>query len=253
MGLGEDAPVRHVFRYLVDGDPAEGDLISLCDDDSHHLSRVVRRQVGDPVEVIAPAGDLWPCEVVTVGRPATVRVGGPALPAPAACDVTLWVGLTERGRLDLGAGRAAELGVRRRGVVVTARAKRVPDADAWDRRAARMQRLAVSAARQSGRGVRPIQMGLVPWAHVIETTPSGQGIILDPRAGTSLDDALGTRAGGDAVTLLVGPDTGFSDGEADEAVAGGFTAVQMGAGVLRAETAAITAAALTLGALGGLG
>jgi 16S rRNA (uracil1498-N3)-methyltransferase len=96
-------------------------------------------------------------------------------------------------------------------------------------------------------------MGLVPWAHVIETTPSGQGIILDPRAGTSLDDALGTRAVGDAVTLLVGPDTGFSDGEADAAVAGGFTAVQMGAGVLRVETAAITAAALTLGALGGLG
>ena len=253
MGLGEDAPVRHVFRYLVDGDPAERDVITLCDDDSHHLSRVVRRQVGDPVEVISPAGDLWPCEVVAIGRPATVRVVGRALPAPAACDVTLWVGLTEPGRLDMVAEKAAELGVRRLGVVVTGRAKRVPDADAWDRRPARMQRLAVSAARQSGRGVRPIQMGLVPLAHVIETTPSGQGIILDPRARASLDDALGTRAVGDAVTLLVGPDTGFSDGEADEAVAGGFTAVQMGAGVLRAETAAITAAALALSALGGLG
>jgi 16S rRNA U1498 N3-methylase RsmE len=54
------------------------------------------------------------------------------------------------------------------------------------------------------------------------------------------------------MTLLVGGDTGFTDFEADAAVAAGFAAAQMGAGVLRAETAAIAAATLALNHMGGL-
>jgi len=244
--------LRHVFRYLVDEDPVDGAEIALSDDDSRHLVKVVRRQVGDGVEVIAPGGDLWPCEVVSTGNPAMVRVTGPARPAPAAAPLSLWVGLTEPGKLDLVAEKAAELGVARLGVLVTDRAKRVPEPDAWDRRQARMQRVAVSAARQSGRGVRPVPMGLVPLAHVLETTAPGQGIILDPRAGDSLARVIGGRDPGVPMTLLVGGDTGFTDSEADAAVAAGFAAAQMGPGVLRAETAAIAAATLALNHMGGL-
>ena len=252
MGVGEDGPLRHVFRYLVDEVPVEGGQIVLDADDSRHLVKVVRRQVGDPVEVIDAAGDLWPCEVVSTGNPAVVRVCGPARPAPAVAPLALWVGLAEPGRLDLVAEKAAELGVRQLGVVVTSRAKRVPEPDAWDRRQARMQRVAVSAARQSGRGVRPVPMGLVPFAHVLETTAPGQGIILDPRAGDSFAEVVGGRAPDAPMTLLVGGDTGFTDAEADAAVAAGFTAAHMGAGVLRAETAAIAAATLALSHMGGL-
>lgn len=252
MGLGEDGALRHVFRYLVDEDPVEGGQIVLDPDDSRHLVKVVRRQVGDGVEVISPDGDLWPCEVVGTGNPAVVRVCGPARPAPAVPPLTLWVGLTESGRLDLVAEKAAELGVRGLGVVVTARARRVPEPGAWERREARMQRLAVSAARQSGRGVRPVPMGLVPFAHVLETTAPGQGIILDPRAGDSLAEVVGGRAPDAPMTLLVGGDTGFTDAEVDEAVAGGFGAAHMGAGVLRAETAAIAAVTVALNHMGGL-
>ena len=88
--------------------------------------------------------------------------------------------------------------------------------------------------------------------HVLETTAPGQGIILDPRAGDSLAQVIGARDPGAPMTLLVGGDTGFTDSEADAAVAAGFAAAQMGAGVLRAETAAIAAATLALNALGGL-
>lgn len=244
--------MRHVFRYLVDEEPVEGGEIALTDEDSRHLVKVVRRQLGDAVEIIAPGGALWPCQVVGTGNPAVLRVTGPSRPAPPVAPLALWVGLAEPGRLDLVAEKAAELGVRDLGVVVTARAKRVPDPDSWARREARMQRVAVSAARQSGRGVRPVPMGLVPFAHVLETTAPGQGIILDPRAGDSLADVIGGRDPGAALTLLVGGDTGFSGDEADAAVAAGFAAANLGPGVLRAETAAIAAATLALNHMGGL-
>ena len=55
-----------------------------------------------------------------------------------------------------------------------------------------------------------------------------------------------------SVTLLVGPEGGFSVEEAESARAQGFRAVGLGPRILRVETAALVAVALTQSALGGL-
>jgi 16S rRNA (uracil1498-N3)-methyltransferase len=245
--------MRHLFRYVVDQAPVVGASMTLADDGSHHLARVVRRRPGDEVEVIAPDGALWPCEVVDAGPPSVVRVTGPGRPGPRVAPVDLWVGLCEPGRLDLVVEKAAELGIRRVDVMVTARAKRVPDEAAWARRMERMARVAEGAARQSGRGTWPVPGPLVPFAHVLNHIAPEQGIVLDPRAATPLAGVLAARPGGAAVTVLVGPDTGFSGAEVDAAIAAGAAAAGLGGGMLRTETAAIAAATLALAARGGLG
>lgn len=63
---------------------------------------------------------------------------------------------------------------------------------------------------------------------------------------------LDRRADGEPLTVLVGPDTGFTDAEVDAACATGMTSAHMGAGMLRTETAAIAAATLALRSLGTL-
>lgn len=236
--------MRHVFRYVVGEEPAEGAEVVLGDADSHHLATVVRRRAGDAAELIAPSGDLWPCEVVHPGPPSRVRVTGPPRTPPRVRPVYLWVGLAEGGRLDLIAEKAAELGVAGLGVMVTARAKRVPDDRAWAKRAERMARVAEAAARQSGRGRWPAPGPLVPFNHVLTETVPEQGVMLDPRAAAPLADILRARPGDHPVTLLVGPDTGFDDAEVQAARARGITTAGMGEGMLRAETAAIAAAVL---------
>lgn len=236
--------MRHVFRYVVAEQPAEGVEMVLDEADSHHLATVVRRRAGDAAELIAPSGDLWPCEVVEPGPPSRVRVTGPPRTPPRVRPVHLWVGLAEGGRLDLIAEKAAELGVSSLGVMVTARAKRVPDDRAWGKRAERMSRVAEAAARQSGRGRWPAPGPLVPFGHVLTDTAPEQGVMLDPRAAAPLADILRARPGDQAVTLLVGPDTGFDDAEVAAAHARGIATAGMGEGMLRAETAAIAAAVL---------
>ncbi|MGB1626338.1 MAG: RsmE family RNA methyltransferase [Miltoncostaeaceae bacterium] len=239
--------MRHVFRYVVPDDPDAGagapDVV-LGPDDSHHLARVVRRRAGDAVEVIGPSGGIWPCEVADLGPPARLRVTGPPRPSPRAPVVDLWVGLCEPACLDLIAGKAAELGVRSLGVMVTARARRVPDADAWAKRAARMGRVAEAAARQSGRGTWPAPGPLVPFDHVLTEIDAAQGVMLDPRASAPLADLLRSRPDGEGTVILVGPDTGFDESEVRSAADRGIPAVSLGAGMLRAETAAIAAAVL---------
>lgn len=244
--------MRHVFRYVVDEEPRAGEPVVLAGPESHHLARVVRRRAGDEVEVIAPSGDLWPCRVVAPGPPAVLEVTDAARPAPVVPPVHLRVGLCDAGRLDLVAEKAAELGVLSLQVMVTARARRVPDAHAWSRRAERMARVAEAAARQSGRGTWAAPGALVPFDHVLNETVPEQGILLDPRAAAPLAEVLRARPAPAPVTILVGADTGFDHAEVQAARDRGLATATLGSGMLRTETAAIAAAVLaTVGRDGG--
>lgn len=235
--------MRHVFRYLVDAVPDGDAPIALASDDAHHLVRVVRRGVGDAVELIDPVGTRWPAEVVEAGERALVRVVGPGRPAPPG-GPRLYQGLTEWPRLDLLAEKAVELGAGGLTLFTSARSGRVPAAEAWERRRARLERVIEAAARQCGRAPLGRVAGLVPFAQVMSDTRSGEGFLIDPRGDVPLLSALaGVRRGAD-IALVVGPAAGFSPAEVEQARAGGLAVCTLGPTILRSETAALAALAL---------
>ncbi|MGD9694414.1 MAG: 16S rRNA (uracil(1498)-N(3))-methyltransferase [Thermoleophilia bacterium] len=233
--------MRHVFRYLVADPPAPGDVVTLAPADSHHLARVVRRRPGDVVELGDGAGAVWSAHVLDPGPPATVRVAS-RVEARAPAPVTLYQGILEWGRLDVLVEKAVELGVGEIVLVATERSRRVPEQQAWERRRARVLRVAESAVRQSGRAVLPAVRGLVPFGDAMREITPGEGFLIDPRGDEPLAAALAGRSAGTA--LVVGPEAGFSDGEAAAARAAGLRACTLGPAVLRAETAGIAAVVL---------
>ncbi len=239
--------MRHVFRYVVPGRLGPGDEVDLGADDAHHLVRVVRRRPGDGVEVMDDAGAIWPAVVLATSPGARVRVEGEApLAPPAAVPVTLYQGLVEWGRLDTVVEKAVELGAAEVVVFTSERARRVPSADAWERRRERLDRVAVAAARQSGRPpLRPVR-GLVPFGAIADEVRDGEAFLIDPRGDAPLQAATGAPAG--PLALVVGPEAGFSDAEVGTARAAGFAVRHMGPATLRAETAAIAGLALVASA-----
>ena len=58
--------MRHTFRYLLDAPVAPGARVVLGRDDSHHLTRVVRRRTGDAIEVGDGVGGAWSATVVAL-------------------------------------------------------------------------------------------------------------------------------------------------------------------------------------------
>jgi 16S rRNA (uracil1498-N3)-methyltransferase len=240
--------MRHTFRYLVARPPEEGEEVELSPEDSHHLARVVRRRPGDEVELTDGAGRLWSAVVVEAGERARVRAAAPR-PAPAASAVALYLGLTEWGRVDLVVEKAAELGVGEVALLVTERARRVPDAAAWERRRERMERVAQAAARQSGQVWLPRLRGLVPFADAVAEIPSGEGCLIDARGDAAIADAVGPSG---RAALLVGPQAGFSECEVARAREAGLAVCGLGPGTLRTETAALVAVSLALAATGRL-
>lgn len=244
--------MRHTFRYLVTGPLAAGDRVMLAPDDARHCARVVRRGVGDMVELIDGDGGLWAATITALDGGVEVMVGA-RRPAPALAPVILGVGLLDSARLDLVVEKATELGVRECAVVLTGRVRRVPEDAAWRRRADRLGRVVQAAARQSGRGrLMPVR-GLVPFGDIVADTAPGTGFLIDPAGDIPLGAALRAAPPEHPRTLLVGPEAGFARDEVDHAAAAGWTICTLGPAVLRAETAAVTAVALACDAAGHLG
>lgn len=245
--------MRHTFRYLARGPLAEGDRVTLRPDDARHCVRVVRRGVGDTVELIDGDGGLWAATVCAVGAGVDVVVGA-RRPAPELAPVVLAVGLLDSVRLDMVVEKATELGARECVVTLSERVRRVPEDAAWRRRAERLDRVVEAAARQSGRGRLMRVRGLVRFGDIVADTATGTGFLIDPGGDNPLGTALRAATRPERpLTLLVGPEAGFSAHEVRQAEAAAWTICTLGDAVLRAETAALTATALACEAAGHLG
>ncbi len=241
--------MKHTFRYRVD-DLVAGAEVALSADDSHHLARVVRRVVGDEVELLDRASAIWPATVVDPGPPARLRVGAAARPAPPLLPLRLAVGLAEWGRLDLVVEKATELGVPSLTLFSSERTRRVPDAPAFAARRERMHRVGEAAARQSGRADAVAIDDLLTLDALLAACDPTATLLVDASGERPLGEALRALAA-PTVAVIVGPDAGFSRSEIERAAALGVATVTLGSAVLRTETAAIAVAAVAADTFGG--
>jgi 16S rRNA (uracil1498-N3)-methyltransferase len=221
---------------------AAGPLV-LEGDDHHYLFRVRRLARGDEVLLFDGAGREATARVdqVTPER-AHLTVDAPRAQPAAAALLRVLLPLLKGERMDWAIEKLTELGVAE---IVPVRAARCVVTLAPDRAAARVARweaLARAAARQSGRAALP-RIG-APCELPAALADPGLGLVLWEQArGAALRDALPAERPA-RVTVLVGPEGGLAAEEVDLAVAAGFVAVGLGDHIVRAETAAIAAAAI---------
>ncbi|HLL70027.1 MAG TPA: 16S rRNA (uracil(1498)-N(3))-methyltransferase [Pyrinomonadaceae bacterium] len=253
----------------------DGATVALAREEASHLRNVLRLKAGDEVFVFDGEGREYVCVVAASesgGRArverATLEVRGQVEPerAESPLDLTLAVALLKGEKFDLVVQKATELGVWRIVPVVTKRSDvRVPRegrnaAAATADRVPRWRRIALEAAKQSGRARLPEIFTPVSFASLVEedagalfkegagvaaaTAADGQRLLFTERGGRGLAETAKEwreeeKMRPAKLTALVGPEGGWDDEEIAEAVAAGWLAVTFGGRVLRAETAAI--------------
>ena len=227
------------------------DSVTLASDEARHLREVLRLKVGDEVYVFDGKGKEFHCRIEESRRD-TARLKVIAEIAPARPEsplaITLAVALLKGEKFDLVVQKATELGVVRVVPVVTKLADiRLRDEADAVKRVSRWQRIALEAAKQSGRARVPAVEGPVAFAALVEaaTRPEEARVLFAEGGGAPLASLL-TTAGGrhTAAVALVGPEGGWEDEEVAHAGAYGWHIVTLGGRTLRAETAAITVCAL---------
>lgn len=212
--------------------------VTLTADEARHLREVLRLKPGDEVSVFDGEGKEYRARVVSARREsAELELGEEIATArpESPLQLTLAVALLKGEKFDLVVQKATELGVNKIIPLITRYADiKLRDESDAAKRVARWQRIALEAAKQSGRAVVPEVSLPVTFGSLLD----GNCVLFSERGGHEFKQIE------KPITAIIGSEGGWSDEELDQARAAGAQVVTLGGRILRAETAAITAAAL---------
>ena len=241
---------------------AEHAELDLPPDVAHQVRDVLRVTPGATIQVLDGHGATYPAEVLTLDRRRVVVHLGARLEQQAEfpCRVVLCQGMLKAAKFEWILQKATELGVSAIQPLLTERAVAATEITG-EARQRRWRRILAEALEQCGGDRLPELRTPQPLTHVLAQV-SPQSIALFPweESATAplratLHEALSAAGGLSSVVevrLFVGPEGGFSAGEAAQAKRHGALLVTLGARILRAETAALVATTLTLDTLGAL-
>jgi 16S rRNA (uracil1498-N3)-methyltransferase len=228
----------------VDAALEPGALLTLTGSAAGHLTRVLRLRPKAVLTLFNGRGGEYAARIERVqGNKVTVAVGEhAAIERESPLPLTLAQGVSRGERMDLVVQKATELGVARLVPVLTERSIVRLDEEQSDRKSSHWRAVAISACEQCGRNRLP-EVALPSRLREFLRQPPGDSVrlLLSPSATQRIEDVPRPARG---ATVLIGPEGGLSDAEQEDALAAGFTAVNLGPRVLRTETAAI--ASLTL-------
>ena len=243
--------------------------MTLAQEEARHLRDVLRLRAGEEVFVFDGEGREFACVVAELGAGkhcyARLEVRAPVEAArpESPLRLTLALALLKGEKFDLVVQKATELGVARVVPVATLRADvRARDAKDEGKRAARWRRLALEAAKQSGRARVPVVEPPRALADALreEAAPPGAHaerlpLFFTERGGRGLMSAVGGLFGAvpPRVAAMVGPEGGWDDSEIEAARHADWQLVTLGGRTLRAETAAVAAVVLLQHLFGDLG
>jgi len=222
-----------------------GAIVDLPETVAHHL-HVVRQQAGDELVLFNGEGGQVRARLVEIGkrRASAEVVAVEAVEAELPYAITLAQGLPEgSSKMDWIVEKAVELGVTAIQPLAAARSVVKLSGERAEKRQAHWEGVVVAASEQSGRNRLARLAPLQDFNRYIAQPADGPRILLSPRATQSLAGWARSTAP-QAVTLLIGPEGGFSAAEEEAAVAAGALALSMGPRVLRTETAGLAALAV---------
>jgi 16S rRNA (uracil1498-N3)-methyltransferase len=217
--------------------------VTVTGEEFHHSVRVVRVRAGEEVELFDRAGNAARGIVQSLDRDsATITTTESLASRESPLAIHLAMAIIQLEKFELVLQKATELGVRTIIPMVTEHVELRPERYANKRE--RWEKIVFEAVKQSGRAVIPRIEETQEFADVI--VRSGMKILFDADAEPS---SIGQP---DEVTLLIGPEGGWSTDELRDAHAAGCLFQRLGPRRLRAETAAIAAAAVIASRFGDL-
>lgn len=219
----------------------QGDPLTLDDDSAHYLRNVLRLEKDDVVLLFNGEGGEFHCLLEEVSRKAVrVRVGEfSGRNVESSLSVHIGMGISRGDRMDLAIQKAVELGVSVITPIITERCLVQLKGEKIEQRLLHWRKIAQHAAEQSGRTIVPSLNAIENVTHWLGKQ-LGLRLFFDPRATFTMKSLTPQNA---HLTLLTGPEGGFTEQERELAIANGFIAVRLGQRILRTETAAIAALA----------
>ncbi len=250
-----------MIRLLLPPEELALHEIVIRGDNAHYLSSVLRVHPGDKVTIFDGRGNRYLCGIRRINKKEVIaeKIKVETFSAESPISIILAQGIPKGDKMDFIVQKSTELGVKKIIPLITERSQ-----IRQTTRSTRWKKIAVSASQQSGREKIPEIEDAVAFKEFL-TNPylplhpplskggqaGGKGIIFsEEEKNKNIEEALKNTEGSTTITLLIGPEGGFSDTETKMAIEKSFIAVSLGPRILRTETAALSAIAIIQHRLG---
>jgi 16S rRNA (uracil1498-N3)-methyltransferase len=212
-------------------------------DEFHHSIRVVRARVGEEVELFDRAGNAAKGIVESIERDrAVIRTGDPLPSRESPLAIHLAMAIIQLEKFELVLQKATELGVRS---IIPLDTERVElRRERYANKSERWEKIIFEAVKQSGRTAVPRLEAVTTFEEVLRRP--GVKVLFDADAEPGVLRDLAE------VTILIGPEGGWSEDELALAIEWECIFQRLGPRRLRAETAALTAVSVIASRFGDL-
>lgn len=244
-------------RFFIENVPSDSEIITITGQDANHIIKSLRMKIGEEVTVCGGQGFDFICSIAEISD-GTVLLNvndKKNTDSEPSVRITLYQGNPKGDKMELIIEKSIELGVTEIVPVLMQRSVARPDAKSAAKKHERMNKIALSAAKQCGRGIIPNVGEMLTFKQMLQKLSEHQAVIFFYECGgeplTKVIDGIKSESLTD-VAIVIGPEGGFDLGEAQQLRdAGAFTAT-LGRRILRTETAPLAAISAIMFATGNM-
>ena len=239
-------------RFFVEPEELTGEELVLTGENAQH-AKVLRLKAGEEVLVCDGQGRECRCEVTDVasGEVYLKTLEYRDSLTEAAVKVSVYMAFPKADKLEHVIQKATELGAYEIVAFPSGRCISKPDDKSLKKKLERWQKIAASAAEQSGRGRIPEVLVLPTYAEALKRAAQADKALMfyENEHATTLKMALESGSF-ETVSLLTGPEGGLEEKEVAQARDAGLQVCTLGSRILRCETAPLCALSAVMYAAG---
>ena len=237
-------------RFFVSPENVGEDTIAIDNrEDLHHMLKVLRLSAGDEIDVSDSQVWEYRCEIISLDSDyAEVKIlDKQKFTAEPDVRVTLFQGIPKQGKMELIVQKCVELGVESIVPVFMARTV-VVDKGNFGKKIQRWQKVSDEAVKQCRRGIITEISQPLKISDAIKQFDRFDLVLFpyENEDGRTIKDELRNCRLPRNVAVIIGPEGGFSDEEAEAIVNAGGRSVSLGKTTLRTETAGMAAIAMIM-------
>lgn len=237
-------------HFFVAAEQRDGNVIWITGPDVNHIKNVLRMKQGDRLVVSDGEDQDYYCVITEItAEHVTVSVEEAAEAAELPARLYLFQGLPKSDKMERIIQKAVELGAHQIIPVAMKRSVVKLDEKKQKSRIARWNGIAVSAAKQSGRGMIPVVTGVMTMDEVLKAAEKLNMLLVPYENASGMEatrEALALVKAGMDIGILIGPEGGFDPEEIERLQKAGARTVSLGRRILRTETAGLSALTLCM-------
>lgn len=227
-------------RLFIDMKLVSGETVCLPREKAHHISHVLRMRVGDSIKLFNNSGYEFNSNIMALTKKtADIEIGDRSYTKnESPLKITLCLAIARGTHMDFSIQKAVELGVNRIIPVMSEFSNVRLQEDRIKNKMDHWQNIIISASEQCGRNHLTEIIEPITFNECVASKIPLTRLILHPGSKQTMSSI---EAVDNEISLMIGPEGGFSDKELNEANSKGCQLINLGPRILRTETAVVCA------------